>query len=60
MFFPLSELRVLRDLRGEIVFSRRFIRLTRESRAGCQELVNGLVKFIRLLRHRKVTGMVQL
>ena len=32
----------------------------RESRAGCQELVNGLVKFLWLLRHRKVTGLVQL
>ncbi len=29
----------------------------RASRAGCQELINGLVKFLWLLRHRKVTGM---
>src|SRR5262249_57883204 len=29
-------------------------------RAGCQEVVNGSVKFRRLLRHGKVTGLVQL
>ena len=32
----------------------------RESHMRREELIDGLVKFLRLLRHRKVTGMLQL
>ena len=31
-----------------------------ESRSGCQEIVDGLVKFLWLLRHREVTGIAEL
>src|SRR3990172_3677405 len=58
--FDFATLRVLRDLRGEIISSRRFVSFTWESRVRCQELVDGPVEFLGLLRHRKVTGMAEL
>ena len=49
---PYKNLRVLRPF----VVRRSFL----ESHVVCQELVNSLVEFVRLLSHRKVTRVVQL
>jgi hypothetical protein len=54
------DIRNLRVLRVSAVKSPNpFLTFTRVSRSGCQELVDGLVKFLGLLRHREVTGMAQ-
>src|SRR3972149_9616416 len=46
--FDFAILRCLRDLRGEIISSRRFVSFTWESRVRCQELVDGPVEFLGL------------
>jgi pimeloyl-ACP methyl ester carboxylesterase len=54
-----NDIRVIFALRHNLSRGREE-RGSRELRARRQELVNGLVKFLRLLRHRKVAGMIDL
>jgi hypothetical protein len=56
------DIRNLRALRASAVKSPNPFssRSCGSSRVGCEKLVDGLVKFLGLLRHREVTGIAQL